>query len=55
MHKCWCGKDHDLISQRGNIRNGPIKHSVINWKFYDLRKDDQGEERVMEKKQPSAR
>jgi len=41
---CWCGKNHDTISQRGGVINGPIKHSVWNWKLYDLRKDGQGKE-----------
>ena len=55
MHKCWCGKDHDLVSQRGDTRNGPIKHFVLNWKLYDLRKDGQGEEMVADEKNPGKR
>lgn len=46
MHKCWCGIDHNLASQRGGAENGPIKHWVMNWKLYDLRKDGQSEEPV---------
>ena len=50
MAKCWCGKDHDLVSQRGGAMNSPIKHSVINWKLYDLRKDGQGKAEVEKEK-----
>lgn len=53
MPNCWCGRDHDTMSQRGDLRNGPVKHWVINWKLYDLRKDGQGEELVLENKEPA--
>jgi len=46
MSRCWCGHDHDLVSQRGGAMNGPIKHWVINRKLYDLRKDGQSGELV---------
>lgn len=50
MAKCWCGQNHNTIAQRGDPRNGPIKHSVMNWKLYDLRKDGQGKEMEKERK-----
>lgn len=50
---CWCGRNHNTVAQRGGAMNGPIKHSVINWKFYDLRKDGQGENPPVEKKKPA--
>jgi len=46
---CWCGKNHNLVSQRGGALNGPIKHSVMNWKFYYLRKDGHGKEPELKK------
>jgi hypothetical protein len=36
MAKCWCGKTHP----RGDVRNGEVKHWVINWKLYCLRHRD---------------
>jgi len=38
--KCWCGKPHP----RGDARNGEVKHFVLNWKLYELRKDGQKKE-----------
>ena len=41
MPKCWCGQDHSLQSQHGeDARNGKIKHWVMNWKLYQIRKAD---------------
>jgi len=40
MSKCWCGKDHS--QDRGDERNGPMKHGVSNWKLYELRMVDMG-------------
>lgn len=42
MARCWCGKDHDCLAERGDARNGPIRHGVINWKLYELRMIDRG-------------
>jgi len=33
---CWCGKKHD----RGDIRNGEVRHFVSNWSLYQLRTAD---------------
>ena len=41
--KCWCGQDHSLHSQHGDARNGKIKHWVMNWKLYEIRKADRPE------------
>ena len=35
MARCWCGKVHP----RGCALNGEVKHFVLNWKLYWLRKD----------------
>ena len=56
MPKCWCGRNHNTLAQRGDNRNSPVKHSVINWKFYELRmidlgKDPFGEDGKDDKKQ----
>jgi hypothetical protein len=42
MAKCWCGKNHNRLSDRGDKRDGVMKHSVLNWKMYELRMVDQG-------------
>ena len=55
MARCWCGIDHSTIAQRGGIQNGPIKHWVWNWKLYEIRKYDRGEEPGEEKQQAHAR
>lgn len=39
---CWCGRDHRTFAEHGDIRNGPLKHWVINWKLYELRMVDLG-------------
>jgi len=39
---CWCGRDHTTIAQADDARNGPLKHSVLNWKLYELRMVDMG-------------
>jgi len=59
MPKCWCGRNHETISQRGDVRNSSMTHGVFNWKLYELRMVDQGgdpfgengKEMVEEKKQ----
>ena len=46
---CWCGKKHD----RGDMRNGEVRHFVSNWSLYQLRNDrrekDAGKEREVDK------
>lgn len=42
MARCWCGKNHNRPADRGDARNGPMKHGVFNWKLYELRMVDMG-------------
>ena len=35
---CWCGKTH----RDGGV-NGRMRHSVLNWKLYEIRMVDKGE------------
>jgi len=35
MKKCWCGKTHG----KGSRLNGELKHFVMSWKLYQIRKD----------------
>jgi len=40
MAKCWCDKTHP----RGDARNGPVKHWLMNLKLYQLRQKDAEEQ-----------
>ena len=44
MAKCWCGRDHERLADKGDTRNGSVKHGVSNWKLYELRMVDQGKD-----------
>lgn len=44
MPKCWCGRDHSRLCDRGDIRNGNLKHGVFNWKLCEFRMVDQGQD-----------
>lgn len=36
MAECWCGKNHD----KSDAINGKMKHFVLNWQLYRMRKED---------------
>lgn len=37
--RCWCGKTHP----RGCVKNGEVRHWVMNWKLYQFRAKDHPE------------
>ena len=40
MKRCWCGKVHP----RGCSLNGDMRHFVLNWKLYQFRVRESGDE-----------